>query len=730
MTQISEVPACRYRAFISYSHQDKSWANWLHKALETYAVPKRLVGQLTAAGVVPRRLAPVFRDRDELASATDLGREVNEALADSANLVVICSPRAATSRWVNEEVLAFKRLGRGEHIFCLIVDGEPDASELPGRAADECFAPALRYRLNADGALGNERTEPIAADVRPGKDGKTNAKLKLIAGMLGIGLDTLKQRELQRRIRRMTALATLAVVVMAITTALAITAMIARNTAERRQKQAEELIGFMLGDLNDKLAEVSRLDIMEAVDDHAMKYFQSLPTTDVTDEALTQRARALQKIGSVRLDQGRLPAAMEAYQAALKLSTALAQGMATNTARQLVHAETWAFIGLTHWRQGQLDAAQEAFVSAKEILLRAQVYAPNDLELRFQRETIVNNMGHVLEARGRLEEATAQYREMLAIMQFLAVRQPDNTEWGMELGSAHNNLGRMALLRGDLAEAIAEYAADSAIESGLSARRPKDNNLRDSMLTSRAILGRTVALTGDIDAGMAGLQWAVDTATQLMTADPGNPGFQEDVALYGTQLSRLRRGRGELDAAGALTTRALTILDTLTRQDPANSSWQRELAEARIEQAEQSRAAGRVEDARAQVTGALHVLDPLLLQQPDDRVLLLAATGAKLLLAALVAEGKIAGTLRDDALTATRAVKSGGDDPRLLALEIEALLALDRGAEARPVIQKVWAGGYRDVALLNVLKGERIDYPINTAFQQKMLATDGPDADE
>jgi eukaryotic-like serine/threonine-protein kinase len=52
--------------------------------------------------VIPKRLAPTFRESDELASATDLGRKVNEALTPSANLTVIRSPRSAASRWVNE----------------------------------------------------------------------------------------------------------------------------------------------------------------------------------------------------------------------------------------------------------------------------------------------------------------------------------------------------------------------------------------------------------------------------------------------------------------------------------------------------------------------------------------------------------------------------------------------------------------------------------------------------
>ncbi|NNC77299.1 MAG: toll/interleukin-1 receptor domain-containing protein, partial [Woeseiaceae bacterium] len=63
----------KYKAFISYSHKDEKWASWLHKALETYSVPKHLVGQSTAYGPVPARIAPIFRDREELSTATNLG---------------------------------------------------------------------------------------------------------------------------------------------------------------------------------------------------------------------------------------------------------------------------------------------------------------------------------------------------------------------------------------------------------------------------------------------------------------------------------------------------------------------------------------------------------------------------------------------------------------------------------------------------------------------------------
>ena len=121
----------------------------------------------------------------------------------------------------------------------MIVDGEPGASANPATADEECFPPALIFKMGADGELTDEPTEPIAADVRPGKDSQLDVKLKLIAGMLGVGLDELKQREAQRRHRRMMMLVTASVAGMAITSMLAGAAWLARNEAERQRVRAE-----------------------------------------------------------------------------------------------------------------------------------------------------------------------------------------------------------------------------------------------------------------------------------------------------------------------------------------------------------------------------------------------------------------------------------------------------------------------------------------------------------
>ncbi len=189
----------KYKAFISYSHHDEKWGRWLHRCIERYQVPKGLVGQDTQYGMVPKRLFPVFRDREELPTAANLSNIIKQALTDSSHLIVICSPNSAKSQWVNEEVKAFKKLGRQNRILCLIVDGEPNTERKPELGFEECFPPAVRFTANEEGDLSTEEAEPIAADVRPGKDGKRNSLLKILSGMIGIGLDELMQRELKRR---------------------------------------------------------------------------------------------------------------------------------------------------------------------------------------------------------------------------------------------------------------------------------------------------------------------------------------------------------------------------------------------------------------------------------------------------------------------------------------------------------------------------------------------------
>ena len=706
------IGALRYRAFISYSHRDEDIARWLHRSLEKYRVPSRLRGSIGEFGALPERLTPIFRDREDLASAGELGPRIEEALADSEALIVICSPDAARSSWANDEVLAFKRLGRTDRIYSLIVNGEP------GDAQAECFPHALRFDLDDNGDIGIHPAEPLAADLRAGKDGKSLAFLKIISGLLGVPLDTLRQREAARRHRRMLAITALSVLVMLVTSALAVEAVIQRHAAERRQKQAEVLVDFMLGDLTDKLSQVSRLDILESVDDHAMNYFKSLPTTDVTDQALMQRATAFENIGNVRRDQGHLPKALESYQAAAALTGQLAKEAPGDTKRQLAYAEALSYIGTAHWYQGELDQAKSGFEAAQALLKRAQdsrkTNAVLEPALLYQLAGLDNNIGHVLEARGLLDKATAQYKDMLvASNQLIALDSARSvrSDWMSLPGLAHNNLAKMALLRGDLAAAESEYQADLDIETALARRDPSNNSQAEKVLISQATLGRTLAMTGDVTAGINQMRHALDQVARLLNIEPNGTVFAEDEGLYSSQLARLLRLSGDMAGANALTSQSLAVLGKLSKQDPGNAGWQQELAEALIEQATQSRQTGDTTAAREQVQSALAILEPQLANQANDRSTVLAILAARLLLADVSASTASATKLREQALQTIQSQVSGRNDPRLRVLLASALFGLGRHGDAATLSSTLWHDGFHDPAFVALLRKQGVTLP-------------------
>ena len=214
-----------YWAFISYRHadnkdkeNDRAWASWLHQEIERYQIPAELIGKKNQRDeTIPENLYPIFRDEESLPADADLGSSITNALDKSKFLVVLCSPKAVESKYVAQEIEHFKATGKSDRILAVIIDGEPGDKE------KGCLPGPLLNLVAPDG----KKMEPIAADLRlpDGTEGYTSAetykhrhlagrpkkqarrladdyderlqlmKLKTIAGVLGVPLETLRDRD-------------------------------------------------------------------------------------------------------------------------------------------------------------------------------------------------------------------------------------------------------------------------------------------------------------------------------------------------------------------------------------------------------------------------------------------------------------------------------------------------------------------------------------------------------
>lgn len=179
----------RYRGFVSYSHSDSKTVARLHRWLESYRLPSRL--RMSDGS---RRIAPIFRDRDELPTSSDLGTQLVAALESSERLLVFCSPASARSRWVNEEAASFARLGRRDRIIAILIDGDA-ASADANVCDDERLPSALRVQGVANGT--GQRI-----DLRNGRVHQRGERLRLVAEIAGIEHHILHREDIRRGIRR------------------------------------------------------------------------------------------------------------------------------------------------------------------------------------------------------------------------------------------------------------------------------------------------------------------------------------------------------------------------------------------------------------------------------------------------------------------------------------------------------------------------------------------------
>jgi tetratricopeptide (TPR) repeat protein len=550
----------RFRAFLSYSHADAEWARWLLRRLETYRIPSRLVGTRGAHGEIGPRLGTFFRDRDELPSSGDLGATIREALDDSAALIVLCSPAAARSRWVNAEIEAFHAGGRSDRVLCFVVGGEPGSAD----PMLQCFPPALLADAGAGAAI-----EPLAADARRGGDGRERAFLKLVAGLLGIGFDSLARREAQRRQRKWTMVAAASLLGMALTTGLAATAWVARNDAQRRQAQAEDILGFMLGDLRRKLTTVGRLDLMRTVDDKATTYFAALDPRDLSDRALEEQARSLTGIGQVRLDEGNHDAAMEAFREAHARSTALQERAPGNGQRLFDRAQAEYWIGLVALQQGRLDDAGTWFRKYRDSAISLAAMDPSNFE--WQREVAYghHNLAVLDEQLGNYAEAERTLSKELALYRAWSRDRPGSTDLRYEASNTASWLGSLSMRRGKLAEAEAYFLSQADDMRRNRAAEPGNARWRELQVDALILLTDAQAQRGRLAEAQASIDAATRLAFKLAREDRTNNLWQLSPGICRWWQAQLAAATGVVDA-DAFASESAAILASAHAIEPKN----------------------------------------------------------------------------------------------------------------------------------------------------------------
>jgi tetratricopeptide (TPR) repeat protein len=459
-------------------------------------------------------------------------------------------------------------------VLALIARGEPFASDMPGREAEECFPPALRRALNDQGVPEGEPLEPIAADMRREGDGPHRAMLKLLAGMLGVAFDDLVRRDVQRRLRWLTALASASVVGVVVFAFLAVMAVQARNEAQHQRLQAEGLIEFMLGDLRKKLEPVGRLEVLDSVGEKALAYYGAQEAEKLDATALGHRSRAMHLIGEIRD------------------------------------------------LRGQPAEAQKAFEQAAATTAQLLAQAPNDGQRIFDHAQSVFWVGDAAWKRGDGPTAERWMQEYLALSNKLANLDPKNLDWLAEKAFAYVNLGVVQLKMGRATTALESLRVSERLLEELAVQRPA---LTGELAQNHGWRATAYEYLGDYENALQEQRRKLSLFRSLPDADK-NRGVQRGIYNALEHISRYELMLGRIEDAASSTEAGLVLGDTLVNADPGNVYWLGSMCGTRIRMAEiqfarQDLRAARsgLATAKACVTqldakGALSLRDAILLK--------------------------------------------------------------------------------------------------------------------
>lgn len=562
----------RFYAFLSYSHKDKELADWLHRELERFKVPHSLAGKLTANGVVPRRLSPIFRDQQDLSAGADLAQEIKAALAASQFLVVLCSPTAAISRWTNQEIESFKRTRPEGCVLAAVVAGEPFASDLPGREAEECFPPALRYKYDRRGHQTNKRAEPLAADFRDHAEGRRLAFLKLVAGMLGVGLDELVQRETTRRHRQLAWLAAGSLAGMAVTSTLAVTAFTARNAAREQRREAEGLVAFMLGDLRAKLEPIGKLDALDGVGARVLAYYSHQNASELTDAALLQRSRALSLMAEVANDRGDLGTAYSLYREATAGTAEAVRRNPDDPQRLYDHAQNQFYFADIAMKKGQKESAESAFREYKRLADRMVELDPNNMKWRMEVQNADANLALMLGSQRRFQEAAAQWGQAYRMIEALATADPSNRDYQQSLAESLAWYADAERDAGDMKTATALRERNVALLTRL-ASETGDISWTQKLIPAERGLGNLYAYQSRMNEALTHLRAAVAAGDTVARVQPDNRKWLGFAARARTNLAELLLLSSNAAQATSLNEEACTTFSGLLHKDGTVQNW-------------------------------------------------------------------------------------------------------------------------------------------------------------
>jgi eukaryotic-like serine/threonine-protein kinase len=617
--------------------------------------------------------------RNALVPRTDGGASSETALGEMVGTPMYMSPEQARG----EAITAASDIYSLGLMLQQLVTGRPPYD--PHRPVAEILAMAAR----------GESRPPSGAD---------RALTALIGDMRSLAptdrptaIETLRRIEWirSRRTRRLRRLGVAAAVLIAMLATIKYVTDVRSALAEAkmRRAQAGELIGFMVGDLRQKLEPVGRLEVLDDVGEKALTYFASLEAEELTAPELRMNARTLSQLGEVRIAQGDVGAAEKVLEQSLALARGAVRRDPAGVANHVELALSHYWMANVARQKGDLPVALQHFRESLRIGEDVARRDPSSREAQIEVSYGHANVGSILEQQGNVEQALRHYRDSVAIKQRQLVAGDVKAE--TDLARTLNKIGVASRFLGRLADAAEAFRREHELLTAALRKEPENAGWKKRLAASHSFIGLLREDAGDTAGALHHLEQERAIESALVGHDPGNASWQRNLAMTDGTVGRLLRHRGDLAGAEQSYRRALARLEPLVAKDANRSGWREDtvrlytgLAAVLAERNELRGAAEAIAMARSMCDVA--AAGDRRAQQNVRGVALVAGVIAD-------RQGRSSEARREwEGVLHAVAPAPGQADLRDNEQVAQALLLLGRVDEAKPLVERLAEAGYRN----------------------------------
>ncbi|HEX6885038.1 MAG TPA: protein kinase [Planctomycetota bacterium] len=362
----------------------------------------------------------------------------------------------------------------------------------------------------------------------------------------------------------------------------------------RRERQAEQLIDYLVGPLRQELTPLGRLDILADLGRRALAYFDAVPARQWTEEELTRRCQAYYQLGDVYAQQGDRSAALEFFLPALHFAEELVRRAPADPRRVFELAQLQFYVGQVPFDLGDDEGARphfEAYLASARRLLELD---PERREYRIELAYGLANMGALASKRGKWAEARSSFEQAVELWRELLGSEPTT----QDLNEFANALSWLAeSLEGLHEPSLAIAVREEELDTREALRAAEPGNLPREYLRSTCYhhLADLLGSMGEVEDAIAHREEAVAVARELVAHDPTNAEWRRHLGTALITLAGARLVVGELDDSESLCLEARDVLEELRRIDPANVDWAREYEKTTVIEGEIRLARGRLE---------------------------------------------------------------------------------------------------------------------------------------